>query len=159
MSYPETKCFLVDRVGWDKEAGQTRFRIVDSGEEFLGYRPGMMFYETDIEDGWRKKLAGETREDGSLIEYPFERYWHFGPDNRILAVVCPNGQLWRIDSYCSNCTRREELHSCWCRHGTAPNITVNKTPNDGETTCAAGAGSIQADDYHGFLQNGVLTAG
>lgn len=48
-------------------------------------------------------------------------------------------------------------HKCWVRHGDprASNVTVDKNGD----TCSAGAGSILAGDYHGFLQAGVLTAG
>jgi hypothetical protein len=130
--------------------------MLDGGEEFLGYRPGMMWFDVDVEDGYRRKLAGQTHDDGTAINYPFERYWHFGMDGRILNVVCPGGFMWAIDTYCSNCTRRDEPHSCWCRHGEPPFVTVNKIPNPGETTCQAGGGSIQSDNWHGFLTEGVL---
>lgn len=79
------------------------------------------------------------------------------PDKIYLMVRLPNGHDWAVDSQASNCTRKGETHECWVRHG-APRdcrVTVDK---DGDT-CAAGAGSIQAGDYHGFLRNGVLTAG
>lgn len=70
-----------------------------------------------------------------------------------LVVKLPNGRTWHIDSEASNCTRKgDKSHRCWIRHGTPPLITVDK---NGET-CAAGAGSIMAGDYHGFLRNGVL---
>lgn len=73
-----------------------------------------------------------------------------------LTVVCPNGAEWTIDSRASNCTLPYDYeHRCWVRHGDPPNVTVDKNG----LTCAAGGGSIQAGDYHGFLQNGVLTAG
>lgn len=81
-----------------------------------------------------------------------------GPDGIALMVRCPNGSDWHVDGRASNCTLPDDdAHKCWVRHGdprTEP-VTVDK---DG-VTCAAGAGSIVAGDYHGFLQNGVLTAG
>lgn len=81
-----------------------------------------------------------------------------GPDGIALMVRCPNGHDWHVDGRASNCTLPEDrVHKCWVRHGdprTAP-VSVDKNG----VTCAAGAGSIQAGDYHGFLQNGVLTAG
>ena len=43
-------------------------------------------------------------------------------------------------------------HRCWCRHGEPPNITVDKNG----PTCPAGAGSIQCNDWHGYLRNGEL---
>ncbi len=80
-----------------------------------------------------------------------------GPDGIALMVRCPNGRDWHVDGEASNCTRPGEAHACWVRHGDPRecNLTVGK---DGDT-CAAGAGSIQAGDYHGFLQAGILTAG
>ena len=73
-----------------------------------------------------------------------------------LTVVCPNGHEWNIDSRASNCTMPYDYeHRCWVRHGEPPDIHVDKQGH----TCAAGAGSIQAADYHGFLHHGTLTAG
>ncbi|MGH8260470.1 MAG: hypothetical protein ACREUG_12360, partial [Steroidobacteraceae bacterium] len=82
-----------------------------------------------------------------------------GPDGRCLVVVRPNGREWMIDSQASNCTMKQDVgpfastHRCWVRHGEPPNITVDKAGR----TCAAGAGSIQAGDYHGFLKAGQFT--
>lgn len=81
-----------------------------------------------------------------------------GPDGIALTVRCPNGHDWLVDSEASNCTRKgDRSHKCWVRHGDPRTGTVH-VDKDGDT-CAAGAGSIQAGDYHGFLHNGVLTAG
>lgn len=75
-----------------------------------------------------------------------------GPDSRYLCVVCPNGRTWEIDSRCSNCALPDDNeHRCWIRHGEPPNLIVDKNGK----TCAAGAGSIQAGDYHGFLGQGT----
>lgn len=72
-----------------------------------------------------------------------------------LIVRTPGGD-WEIDSQASNCTMpedgRQEKHHCWIRHGTPPDITVDKNG----ITCGAGAGSIQCGDYHGFLREGYL---
>ena len=109
-------------------------------------------------------------EDGEL--HPGDMYiadWHFHDENgkctlngwtncdgKHLHVVLPNGRHWDVDSRASNCTvPNDTTHRCWVRHGEPPNVTVDKA---GET-CRAGAGSIAADDYHGFLRNGWLTAG
>jgi hypothetical protein len=83
-------------------------------------------------------------------------YWR-GPDGIALMVKCPNGHEWHVDSQASNCTRKGQPHECWVRHGDPrqANVTVDKHGD----TCAAGAGSIVAGDYHGFLQAGILTAG
>jgi hypothetical protein len=81
--------------------------------------------------------------------------WH-GPDGKCLMVRLPNGRDWMIDGRASNCTLpKDNEHNCWVRHGSPPNIHVDKAGN----TCAAGAGSIASGDYHGFLHNGWLTAG
>lgn len=82
--------------------------------------------------------------------------WH-GSDGIALQIRLANNLDWHVDSQASNCTRPGEPHKCWVRHGDPrkANLTVDKS---GET-CAAGAGSIMAGDYHGFLQNGILTAG
>lgn len=81
--------------------------------------------------------------------YPFK-----GPDGKSLVVKCPpNGREWAIDSRANNCTMREDNeHRCWCRHGEAPNLTVDKNGY----TCNAGGGSIAMPDWHGFLRNGEL---
>lgn len=76
-----------------------------------------------------------------------------GSDGRSLMVILPNGHEWHIDGPCSNCTLPDDkTHKCWCRSGEIPKITVDKNCN----TCSAGAGSILAGNYHGFLRDGVL---
>lgn len=88
-------------------------------------------------------------------------------DGKVLAVMVPKNPdgtgstQWIVDAYCSNCDRKGQRHHCWCRHGQAPWITVNKTPPtcDSFGTCGAGAGSIWTNmphGWHGFLQNGYL---
>lgn len=80
-----------------------------------------------------------------------------GFDGRALVVKLPNSSEWHVDSEASNCTRKGDRdHRCWLRHGEPPFVTVDKS---GAQTCNAGAGSILAGDYHGFLRNGILTAG
>lgn len=77
-------------------------------------------------------------------------------EGRHLHAVLPNGVPWDIDSRAANCNRRDDrLHRCWVRTGEPPRVTAGK----GGNTCSAGAGSIAAGDYHGFLVDGVLTAG
>jgi len=76
-----------------------------------------------------------------------------GADGRSYVAVCPGGGVWMIDSRASNCTLPDDnVHKCWVRHGEAPNFTVDKNG----ATCAAGAGSIQTSNWHGFLRNGVF---
>lgn len=82
-----------------------------------------------------------------------------GKDGLALVVRCPDGHDWNIDAVCSNCTLpNDKSHRCWLRHGKVPNITVDKVgpADNGDTTCAAGAGSIQTPKWHGFLRGGEL---
>jgi len=74
-------------------------------------------------------------------------------DGKHLHVKTP-GNHWDIDSRASNCgLKSDNVHRCWIRHGVPPNLTVDK---DGKT-CSAGAGSIQAGKWHGFITKGVLS--
>jgi hypothetical protein len=71
----------------------------------------------------------------------FDTFWRpelRKADGLAISVVCPNGTIWCIDGEATS-------GGYWERHGEAPKLTV--TP------------SIQAGDYHGFLTDGVLTAG
>lgn len=97
---------------------------------------------------------------------PGDLYWQddhdsgcFHWDNcagRHLHAVLPNGIPWNIDSRAANCDRPDDReHRCWVRTGEPPHITAGK----GGDTCSAGAGSIAAGDYHGFLIDGAFTAG
>lgn len=84
--------------------------------------------------------------------------WH-GDDGIALTVVCPPGGLsahWNVDAPARNCTRQDEPHRCWCRHGSPKlaDLTVDKSCD----TCSAGAGSIQTSHWHGFLRSGALVA-
>ncbi len=81
-----------------------------------------------------------------------------GPDGRSLMVKCPNGRDWFIDGQASNCPMQDyqqRQHHCWVRHGVPPLLVVDKNG----VTCTAGAGSIQAGDYHGFLGTGGAPPG
>lgn len=87
---------------------------------------------------------------------PREPPW-CGLDGRALSVkLPPDGHVWHVDTRASNCTRRDEPCDCWCRHGEPPKVTVDKHPEPGQVTCAAGAGSIQTPRWHGFLRDGAL---
>lgn len=81
---------------------------------------------------------------------------HCGPDGRSLHVVLPDGHHWNIDGRASNCSLlADTTHKCWVRHG-SPESGDLHVDKDG-ITCAAGAGSIATDRYHGFLHRGHLT--
>lgn len=130
--------------------------------------------DTDVEIGAHIDFQEYKRLDTGETAYKYP--WEFGPGAMWFAdisymdgsdylwnnedahgrlhVVCPNGRHWDIDSRCSNCTLpNDHVHRCWVCHGEPPNITVDKQG----VTCAAGAGSILAGDYHGFLRNGEFT--
>lgn len=112
------------------DTGEIRTRIAEFG-------PGAMW------DAWWYRPA----KPGGYFLAPL-------PDGLSLCVTLPNGHDWYIDGRASNCTLPDDNeHHCWVRHGTPPNVTVDKNGR----TCAAGAGSILAGSYHGFLQNGELT--
>lgn len=111
--------------------------------------PGAMFYPS-----WLQPTEGR---DGR---------WYCCPtEGSVLSVICPmepdgsgRGE-WCIDAYCNNCDRKGQVHHCWCRHGVAPLISVDKSPTDELGTCGAGGGSIwmkSPHGWHGFLQNGYL---
>lgn len=104
----------------------------------------------------------DTGAEVVLRQAPPGSMWHVdwypdtmkGPDGRTLMVKLPNGREWVVDSRANNCTKPDDkVHRCWCRHGEVPKVTVDKSGN----TCSAGAGSIIAGDFHGFLRKGILT--
>lgn len=115
---------------------------------------------------WRRPDTGEEHwgvdNFGPGAMWDAEWYTRKGPDGRCLVVILPNGHHWTIDSQSSNCTRPGEDHDCWCRHGEPPNLTVDKNPEPGRSTCKAGGGSIasgthgEPDYWHGFLRGGLL---
>ena len=105
------------------------------------FGPGAMWVAFWTEDRLRANPEGYS-------------YANLGPDGHVLNVETPGG-TWCIDSRARNCTMPDDKqHRCWVRHGEAPYITVDKNG----LTCAAGAGSIMAGNYHGFLRNGELVS-
>lgn len=76
---------------------------------------------------------------------------------RHLMAVLPNGAHWDIDSRASNCGRPDDAtHRCWTRHGDPENDPGAFHVDKSGDTCTAGAGSIVAGDWHGFLHHGAL---
>lgn len=125
-------------------------------------------YEFQEEDRWQRftddiYVRKDTGEEMTIRDAPAGAMWYawwadqfqVPQDEHNLVVKTPGGE-WQIDSQANNCTmsddRKQERHHCWVRHGEAPDITVDKQG----VTCGAGAGSIQAGSYHGFLRNGYL---
>lgn len=107
---------------------------------------------------------------GAMWDADWMGNWYRGPDGICLVVKTPGGD-WMVDGEANNCTmpQRENVtpdgktyrltkrtHYCWVRHGDPRRPATLHVDKDG-VTCAAGAGSIQAGDYHGFLHHGYLT--
>lgn len=137
------------------------------------------FGPTDEWQGWSELIYEHKLDDGTAREYvlhqsphcsadavgastappgaSWDAWWYRrkGPDGICMAVLLPNGHTWLVDSEASNCTKPGEDHYCWIRTGDPKlgNVTAGK---EGDT-CAAGAGSIQSGDYHGFLVGGEFT--
>lgn len=143
------KCFFIEDTGklsdWreitddnGKVIGRTQDRILrrtDTGEEFIEY------HNAPVGAMWFAEWF-----DNSFCVPQLEH---------VLVVKTPGGE-WVVDSQSSNCTMpedfKQEKHHCWIIEGELPNITVSKNGK----TCAAGGGSIQTGNYHGFLRNGYL---
>jgi hypothetical protein len=126
-----------------RSSGTHRYwRRADTGEHQwrIGlFGPGAMWFAS-----WFH--GGEI--DGKLL-YGMDWDNAFEPP---LIIMTPGGE-WNVDSRASNCSRKEDrTHRCWVRHGTPPQLTVDKNGD----TCAAGGGSIQAGSYHGVLADGIL---
>lgn len=126
------------------------------GYEFKDTDPWQLFTDRQyqrVDNG--EVMTLRTAPPGAMwdAEWFHDYAWCAGPDGRSMMVVLPNGNHWLIDGPANNCTRPNEPHKCWIRHGEPPKLTVDKNGD----TCSAGAGSIQSGNYHGFLQNGVLT--
>lgn len=137
------KCFWLEPIEGLEAPGHDprRYRRVDTGEVMtLPDAPPGAMWDAD----WMS-YARTTLEDGTEMS---------------LVVRLPNGQDWMPGGRSSNCTRRGEEHDCWCIHGTPPNLTVDKNPLPGRSTCQAGGGSVGSGSgehyWHGFLRDGFL---
>lgn len=88
-------------------------------------------------------------------------FWGINGGGRRWIIKLPNGSEFIPGSEASNCTRKGEDHDCWCVHGEAPILTIDKMPEPGRSTCEAGAGSIlsgegTSKEWHGFVRGGEL---
>ena len=140
-------------VFWLEPTGDTvtRSGVTDDGHPYSGEVP--LYRRTDTGEVLTLKQAGV----GAMWDADWMPDVFKGPDGICLVVQTPGG-TWMVDNEASNCTRKgDRSHACWVRHGDPREckVTVDKNGD----TCAAGAGSILAGDYHGFLQAGVLSAG
>ncbi len=125
---------------------------------------GYEFQATDTRQLFSSHLYHriDTGEEMTLREAPVGAMWDAtwlhsvpslcGSDGKSIVCRVPTNHDWQIDGQASNCTRPNEPHKCWVRHGAPPNLTVDKKGD----TCSAGAGSIQTTTWHGFLINGEL---
>ncbi len=166
-SYHQAFQFLCDEPTEKDEQGHGQ-KPAPSHDDSHWPRACACGYEFQEDDQWQRftddiYVRKDTGEETALRNAPPGAMWYAwwadqfqvpqGEHN--LAVKTPGGE-WQIDSQSSNCTmpddRRQEHHHCWIRHGEPPNITVDKNG----VTCQAGAGSIQANHWHGFLRNGYL---
>lgn len=131
------KCFLVERVEVD---GGLEWREVDGQRRWS--------YLKDVPAGavWEANWMGDS--------------FRVNGDGPVLVVKLPDGRDWMPGSRAANCTRPDEDHDCWCVHGEPPDLTVDKIPVPGRSTCNAGAGSIGpaggGPGWHGFLRSGQL---
>ena len=123
---------------------------------------GYKFVDQDTKQVFARALFSHEGKLFTIEDAPVGSMWYSswhsdtpewcGTDGKSLTIKTPGG-IWHIDSRASNCTMKDDkIHKCWVRHGTPPDITVDKNG----LTCAAGAGSIRCGDYHGFLRNGFL---
>jgi hypothetical protein len=107
-----------------------------------------LFLRTDTGE----KMTAEDAPVGAMWDAWYYPKAYRGSDGISLMVKTPGGE-WCVDARCSNCTLPDDNeHKCWVRHGSPPDITVDKNGK----TCSAGAGSIAQPRYHGFLRNGYL---
>ena len=181
---PETKNAqgFIEAVSPDKYAGDPRwpkvcecgyvFSLVDDRDNWQVFRESI-YRRTD------------TGEEMTLRNAPAGAIWNAwwlmdhrgGVNGQHLICRLPGGHDWDIDGRASNCDspcancgkpyhacqckypngyRDARPHQCWVRHGTPPNLTVDKgAPGE---SCHAGAGSIIVPGWHGFLRNGALVS-
>lgn len=140
-----------DDPRWPGKCDACEYRFVDSD-------PWQVFHDpvyVDAATGVEYTLRASSRRPGMMWDAFWMGSHYHGPDGRCLVVVCPSGNEWMIDGPASNCTTPQDReHRCWTRTGAPPRITVGK---EFGKTCAAGGGSIQAGNYHGFLREGRFT--
>ncbi|HEY6330714.1 MAG TPA: hypothetical protein VI756_15365, partial [Blastocatellia bacterium] len=161
---------LLDEAGYHVEAPIEEWD--DDPRWPTVYPCGRLVTSNDVRQLFSERLYRRS-DTGDLIEglnnappgAMWDAWWHrredlpgalVGADGISLTVMCPDGHEWFVDAQCSNCTMPDDFyqlhHHCWVRHGTVPNITVDKAG----ATCRAGAGSIATGHWHGFLRNGEL---
>lgn len=174
--YMDYKCFVVEKTG-NKKDTVDKYKCDEENCKLENH-----YHSTKVE--WKRLDTGETFWVSSSYDMPIGAMWveqvwddhgngevykgsgeWNNDDGYHLFVIVPTryklkdgtvkegSRKWDVDHRASNCTMRDDrIHRCWVKHGELPNITVDKVG----FTCTAGAGSIQANGWHGFLQNGIL---
>lgn len=172
MSYHDAMNYLDESREVMSEDGT---HWVDSGQTADDFKDHQLWpthcscgYSFELKDDWQLFSSHiyrrvDTGEEMTLRDAPDGAMWDAtwfhsvldwcGPDGRSIICRVPTNHDWNIDGRASNCTRPNEPHKCWVRHGEVPNLTVDKS---GGETCAAGAGSILTSTWHGFLRGGEL---
>lgn len=96
-----------------------------------------VYESADGRKAWTSPAYGREPTPGAM----FDTKWRPSDrkeDGLSISVVCPDGAVWLIDGQASG-------GGYWTRQGTPPKLTV--TP------------SILTPGYHGYLTDGILTAG
>lgn len=144
----------LDDPRWPSKCDHCEYRF-DDDDEWQVFRDPIY-----VNPATGEECSLRDRRPGMMWDAFWMREAYRGPDGRCLVVVCPDGREWMIDGPAKNCTEPNDhgpygqAHRCWTRTGEPPLITVDKSHGK---TCAAGAGSIATEGYHGFLRNGRFT--
>lgn len=97
----------------------------------------LIYESADGRRAWIDHAHGKKPTPGAM----FDTFWRpelRKEDGRAISVICPDGTVWCIDDEATS-------GGHWSRQGSPPCLTVSP--------------SIQTPEYHGHLNNGVLTAG
>ena len=125
------------------------------GAQFTDDDAWQIFCEEEYADDRGNTYSLRDLPVGACYDAGWRSKYRSGSDGRSLYVMTPGG-LWGIDERARNCTMPEDhVHRCWVRHGRPEDGTLHVDKNG--PTCQAGAGSIQCNQYHGFLHEGKLT--
>lgn len=175
---PEPKDDNFDRADprWPTKCDYCEYQFIPSDNWQFNYHHLYIRSDTGEMTTWRNAPVG------AILFADWLTYCQ-GPDGRTVMVKAPDkpdgsgdphewtieGRASNCDSPCVNCgvpyvnhyAQRPDCsykdsrptHRCWCRHGEAPNLTVDKNGD----TCGAGGGSLLTHGgWHGFLRNGIL---
>lgn len=135
-----------------KEKYKNDFPIrCECGYRFKDDDQRQIFSEAQYEDEqgniWTTRVSTDTTfllgKDAAPVGAMWSASWledmpqYTGPDGLSLHLRTPYGD-WLIDRRSESCTRKEkkgDIHKCWIRHGTPPNITITRNDcNPGENS-------------------------